>query len=138
MTLPRMYGGDRLSGAYLFFNHTDLHSALKIFGARQSKTEYGLRCYHADDHTAAATFINPSNVRLTLSFRTRRAYEAARAIDPGEHHRGDAVFVYLESDNEADRTLTYILQISDELRERPGAKLLLYSDGELIDLFRGS
>jgi hypothetical protein len=47
ITLPRYWGGDGLSGAYVL-HRTDLSSALTIAGARQ-RARYALECTHSDD-----------------------------------------------------------------------------------------
>ena len=46
VTLPERYGGDSLSGAYLY-HRTDLKSALRLFGMEQSKIAHALQGYHA-------------------------------------------------------------------------------------------
>ncbi len=129
VNLPFRYGGDALSGAYLF-HHTDFRSALAVFEAGQPSVEYALRLDHAHDHRAEVISRTDSTLDLRLSFRGRPAFEAALRDDPAAEPRGDAVAASRIAVDGQAREITYRVTVSDEFRGS-GGTLYLYSDDRL-------
>lgn len=130
LTLPRAWGGDYVSGAYLL-HHTDLLSALHLFGVPQPEVQYALKCYHADDYSAQAAVEGPETVRLEVSFRTRRAFEAALRRDPEQDGRGGALIASLDWVDPASRRLRYSVRLRRGFRIGRLKALYVYSDGNL-------
>jgi hypothetical protein len=127
VTLPRAYGGDFVSGAYLF-HHTDLRSAFAIFGIPQRRMAYAMKCYHADDYSAQVVFDDNTAATLVVSFRTRSAYDAALGRDPEDDSRGKILDAVLVSEDPAARELTYEIKIKPGYLGQPGNEIYLYSD----------
>lgn len=132
VVLPFRYGGDALSGAYLF-HHTDFRSALALFDAGQPSVEYAMRFDHADDLRAEVIAKSDSTTDVRLSFRGRHAFEAALRDDPAAEPRGDAVRASRIGVDGQARAITYRVTVSDEFRGS-GGTLYLYSDDRLSPL----
>jgi len=130
LTLPRAWGGDFLSGAYLL-HHTDLSSALRVFGVPQREVQYALKCYYADDYSAQVFVEGPETLRLEVSFRTRRAFEAALGRDPEQDARGSAVVAALDSADPSALRLRYSVRLRRGFRVGRRKALYAYSDGNL-------
>lgn len=130
--LPERYGGDAVSGAYLF-HHTDLLSAILVFGVNQGEVGYAMKFLHAEDHAAAVVARNGDTLDVRLSFRTQRAFDEALQNDPAASPRGEFVRARrIDVDPDA-RTLTYRVALLPEFR-RYRATLYLYSDGKLVQV----
>jgi hypothetical protein len=128
LTLPRYVGGDGLSGAYLLHG-TDVRSVFRLAGVAPAGFAVGHRCLFADDYRAEAEFAGKDLLNFTVSFRTRRAYLAARERDPRSDQEGDAVRMVLESADDAARTLAYKVILARGFFRDPRNELYLYSDG---------
>ena len=126
INVPRMYGGDFLSGAYLF-RHDDIYNALAIFEPYQDEIQHVLKCSHAHDYTALASFDPDGSIRLRVGFRTRRAYEEALRRNLVEDRNGD-VAASLEDVDAGALTLSYRLTLPGDFWDDPRRELLLYSD----------
>jgi hypothetical protein len=132
LTLPRFWGGDRMSGAHVM-HRTDLYSALRMFERRDPVVHLALQTYHAEDYTANVEFRSATELELTVSFRTRRAYEEALARDPDEDRRRDAAVARLIAQDERARTLVYGVKLSRNFWYRY-RRLFVYSDGTFTRL----
>jgi hypothetical protein len=128
VTLPRYLGGDSFSGAYLL-HRTDVRSAFRLAGVEPRDFSAALKCYYADDYTAAVEFLSPDVLKLTISFRTRRAYESARGRDLKHDREGDRVEAILLSEDDAERVLTYEVTLARGFLGSEWNELYLYSDG---------
>jgi hypothetical protein len=129
VALPRYYGGDSLSGAYLF-HYTDLRSAFSLFGVRQREIDYAMAFDHVDDLTAEVLSASSEALRIRFSFRTNRAFINAVVEDPARRGLGDDLVGRRVAGDPEGRTLDYDVTVAPELRES-GAELYLYSDGGL-------
>lgn len=133
LTLPRSYGGDFLSGAYLL-HESDLSSAFRLFGVAQPSIDCALRCYYAEDYHASASYETDALLRLTVSFRTQVAFDAARERNPRRDRRGRLLTAYLVSEEPESRTLTYRVALRRPFGQLPNEEILLYSDGSAYRL----
>jgi hypothetical protein len=134
VTLPRYYGGDRVSGVILL-HRTDLYSALRLFGIGEPWIAYPLLCRHAEDYSARAELVSDSVLDLAVSFRSRRAYGAARARDLRYDQRRDAAAAELVSADPERRVLRYRVTLADGFWEEHG-ELFLYGDERFTRLHR--
>ncbi|HEX9637534.1 MAG TPA: hypothetical protein VGB99_08375 [Acidobacteriota bacterium] len=125
-TLPRAYGGDFVSGAYLL-HETDLHSALILFGVPQPRIDAALKCYYADDYYAAAAIEGPARLRLTVRFRSAAAFAAAAERDPRADREGRLLSAKLRSADPDSRTLIYDLRPHASFWSAPSGMILVYS-----------
>jgi hypothetical protein len=133
ITLPRFYGGDSASGAYLL-HHTDLRSALRLHGIDDPTISYAMVCDFADDYTADARFVDDRQLEVTVTFRRETAFELARYRDPREDARGDdARGTLVDSDAEA-RTLEYSILLEPDFWDDRRRALFLYSNGAFTRL----
>ena len=128
VTLPRYWGGDFLSGAYLL-HRTDLASLLALGGVVPLGLSLGLSCYYADDYSATLRFENASRFELVVSFRKDKSYEAARSRPPDEARRGDLLKIVPESEDAEARTLSYRGTIDRPAVRGVRTELYLYSEG---------
>jgi hypothetical protein len=127
-TLPRAYGGDFLSGAYLF-HESDLYSAFVLFGVPQPKIDSALKCYYAEDYHAEVLAESASQIRLTVRFRSAAAYAAARRRDPRRDRQGWLLSAVLRAEQPETQTLIYELMVHPTFHRLPRAEILVYSDG---------
>jgi len=128
LTLPRYLGGDGLSGAYVM-HRTDARSALRIAGIEPRDFSVALQCDFAEDYTVDARFEHERVLDLSVSFRSRRAYESARDRDPGAHRVGRLVRAVRQSADDDALLLRYRAVLSPMFSRDPGAELYSYSDG---------
>jgi hypothetical protein len=128
LTLPRYVGGDGLSGAYLLHG-TDVRSVFRLAGVAPQGFATGHRCLYADDYRAEAEFTSADVLDLTVSFRTRRAYEAARRRDPRDDQEGDAVRMVLASADDEARVLMFKVILAPGFFRDRRNELYLYSEG---------
>ena len=128
LTLPRYWGGDGLSGAYLM-HRTDARSAIRVAGVEPKGFSVALQCYFAEDYAADLHSDDERYVDLDVSFRTRRAYESSRDRIPGEDRVGRFARVLPQAGDEAQRTLRYRVFLSPQFTRDSAAELYLYSDG---------
>lgn len=135
LTLPRYVGGDGLSGAYLLHG-TDVRSVFRLAGVVPAGFATGHRCLFADDYRAEVAFTGEDVLDLTVSFRSRRAYEAARGRDPRRDQEGDAVRMVLESADDEARVLSYKVILAPGFFRDRRNELYLYSDGAFRRLTR--
>ncbi len=132
VSLPDRYGGDSVSGAYLF-HRTDFVSALTVFGVAQQSIDYALRPDHGQDHTAEVTGRGAAGLDVRVSFRSRRAFDDARRNDPASNPHGKLVrATRIDVDPQA-RTMTFRLTVDPEFR-RSASVLYLYTDGTLVPI----
>jgi hypothetical protein len=127
--LPFRYGGDSISGAYLF-HHTDFRSALIVYGVPQPTIEFAMRSYFADDREASVTRRDPRTLEIRLRYRTRRAFEDAIRNDPTAKPRGKLVRARRTAVDRDARTLTFELRIDPEFWTT-AHRLFLYANGDL-------
>lgn len=133
VTLPRFYGGDFVSGAYLF-HHTDLLSALRVYDLPVEEVAYALKCYHAEDYRAEVRWEDPRTLRLEVTFRTRRAYRSALERDAEEDYRGNWLrAVQIDADPRALR-VDYRVALNPTVALRGSSTIYLYSDRRLLRL----
>jgi hypothetical protein len=129
VTLPRYLAGDGLSGAYVL-HETDTRSVFRLAGVEPEGFSTGLKCYHAEDYAAEVAFVGEDVLDLTVTFRSRRAYEAALRRSPAEDREGRFVQAVLDSSDDGARVLTYKVILAEGfLRRDAGTELYLYSDG---------
>jgi hypothetical protein len=128
VTLPRYLAGDEFSGAYLL-HQTDTRSAFRLAGVEPSGFSTGLKCHHADDYTADVEFEGTEVLNLKVSFRTRRAYDAARSRDPSDDREGRFVEAVLASADDRARVLEYKVRLAKGFLRSAGSELYMYSDG---------
>jgi len=127
-TIPRYLGGDGFSGAYVL-HRSDARSALRIAGVTP-ELAYALQCHHADDYTVVVSHTAPEAVELSVSFRSRSAYEAASWRDPSADRLGNLVGGRLVAQDDSARVLRYELRLAPGFSDDPRNELYLYSDGE--------
>jgi hypothetical protein len=128
VTLPRYYGGDDFSGAYVM-HRTDAWSALRLAGGKTPRFSSGIDCHHAEDYAVEVTLMGEGVLDLTVRFRTHRAYAAARRRSPREDRAGsDVTLVPLAFDDRA-RTLQYRAVLSGEFLRDERNVVYLYSEG---------
>ena len=141
VTLPRYLGGDSLSGAYVL-HWTDAYAALRLAGVKPRVFSAGLKCHYAEDYAVEATSEDEGVIDLSVSFRTRRAYESARNRDPARdgiewpRQRAPVVRVVLESKDDEAKLLRYRVLLSSAFSKDPDGVLFLYSDGKFRQLAR--
>jgi len=128
LTLPRYLGGDGLSGAYVM-HRTDARSAVRLAGVEPRDFSVALQCNFADDYTVAASFDGERGIDLSVSFRTRRAYESARDRDLGDQRVGRLVGAVRKSKDEEAHLLRYRVLLSPVFSADPTGELYSYSDG---------
>ncbi len=128
LTLPRYVGGDSLSGAYVL-HRTDARSALRIAGIEPREFSIALQCDFAEDYTVEAKFQHERVIDLSVSFRTRRAYESARDRDPREDRVGRLARAVRQSKDEDAKLLRYQALVSPVFSRDPDGELYSYSDG---------
>lgn len=124
--IPSRFGGDWLSGAYVV-HHTDLKSALGLFGAGQPSIAYAMRLDRAED--VETELLGPALVRLR--FRTRAAFEIAHLDDPADHDEGNLVRAERIAVDETARTMDYRLEFHPQALRVP-PHLLRLSGGRLV------
>jgi hypothetical protein len=128
VTLPRYYGGDDFSGAYVM-HRTDARSALRLASGKTPRFSSGIDCHHADDYTVESTPSGAGVLELTVRFRTGRAYAAAKRRSPSKDRvGGDVTLVRLDVDD-SSRTLRYRVILSEEFLGDERNEIYLYSDG---------
>jgi len=125
---PARYGGDFLSGVYVF-HYTDLSSAFRIFGVGQREIAYAMRFYHVDDLQAELLRVDGADLELRFTFASRAAYRAALEKDPADSPRGRVVRARRMGQNPEARTMTYAVRVSPEFLADPRAELYLYAGG---------
>jgi hypothetical protein len=135
LTLPRYLGGDGLSGAYIM-HRTDARSALRIAGIEPRDFSIALQCDFAEDYTVVATFEHEGVIDLSVSFRTRRAFESARDRDPKHDRVGRLAWAVRRSQDEDAKLLRYQALLSPVFSRDPGGELYTYSDGRFRRLTR--
>jgi len=128
LTLPRFAGGDRISGA-LLMHRTDLYSALLLHGTPLPRLHTALQCDHAEDYSAQARFLDPHDLLLSVSFRTRRAFAAALARDPDDDRHGGAATAARVAADPRARRVDYRVSLHPEVWTDPANRVYLYSDG---------
>jgi hypothetical protein len=127
--LPFRYGGDSISGAYLF-HHTDFRSALIVYRVSQPTIDFAMRSYFADDRDASVTRRDSGSLEIRIRYRTRRAFEDAIRNDPTAKPRGKLVRARRTAIDREARTLTFELRIDPQFWATAN-RLFLYSDGDL-------
>jgi hypothetical protein len=133
LTVPRYLGGDSLLGVYVL-HWTDAYAALRLAGFKSKQYSTGLKCYHAEDYQVEATFEDAGVIDLSVSFRTRRAYEHARSRNPARDardwppQRAPNVQAVLESKDDEAKRLRYRVSFTSSIDTND--VLLIYSDGE--------
>jgi len=135
VTLPRFTGGDEFSGAYLL-HRTDVRSTFRLAGVEPADFSVALKCYYAHDYRASLEFSSFDLLHLTVSFRSRRAYEAARERDPGEDRVGNSIEATLISADDEQRVLTYEVNLARSYLRTGRNELYYYSDGKFRRLTR--
>ncbi len=91
---------------------------------------YALKCYHADDYESDVEFESAGTGRLTVAFRRRTAFEAARGRNPPEDRRGHGIEATYSSAIPQKQTLFYELAIDPRVWHDPRWELYLYGGGE--------
>lgn len=129
ITIPRFYGGDNVSGAYLL-HRTDIEHGLKLFGVEGAQVAYPLKCDFAEDYSTAVSFVSARELDLVVRFRTQRAYDAAHSRDPAlDAWRNNARALLLSADP-AGRELRYRVTLKEGFWDTEDRALFLYGDGK--------
>ena len=128
VTLPRYLGGDGFSGAYLL-HRTDVRSTFRLAGVEPRDFSSALKCYYADDYSAKVEFRSRDVLELTVSFRTRRAYESARGRDLKGDREGELIEAALLSADDEQRLLTYEVTLARGFLRSEWNELYVYGDG---------
>jgi hypothetical protein len=101
----------------------------RLAGVRPVDFSTGHKCHHAEDYGAEVAFAGEESLDLTVSFRTRRAYEAARRRRPGDDREGRLVRMVMASSDDPMRTITYRVVLPRRFLRDPRNELYVYSDG---------
>ena len=93
------------------------------------RSSSGIDCHHAEDYAVEATLTGEGVLDLTVRFRSRRAYVAAKSRSPSKDRvGGDVTLVRLDADD-SSRTLRYRVILSEEFLGDERNEIYLYSDG---------
>jgi hypothetical protein len=127
ITLPRYAGGDGFSGAYVL-HRTDARSALRLAGL-DADLSAALACDFAETYLAEVAFASARTLEVTVRFRSRRAYEAAKRRDPDDDPFGDLVASVERSADDSALLLRYRVGLAAGFPRGPSDDLYVFSEG---------